>query len=72
MKDLGPLKYFLGIEVSRNNQGIDLCQRKYALDILTDADMLASKPSLFPMEQNHKLGKARSSLLTHQSPILAW
>ena len=34
MKDLGHLKYFLGIEVSRFDKGIFLSKRKYALDLL--------------------------------------
>jgi hypothetical protein len=41
MKDLGDLKYFLGIEVSRSNKGIFLSQRKYALDLLQETGMLA-------------------------------
>src|SRR5262249_20478263 len=36
MKDLGSLKYFLGIEVSRSKKGIFLSQRKYALDLLQE------------------------------------
>ena len=36
MKDLGVLKYFLGIEVSRNSNGIYLCERKYILDIVPE------------------------------------
>jgi len=54
-KDLGSLKYFLGIEVARAPTGLFLCQRKYTLDILTETGMLGAKPSFFPMEQQHKL-----------------
>ncbi|CAH9071582.1 unnamed protein product [Cuscuta epithymum] len=63
MKDLGVLKYFLGIEVARSTDGIFLCQRKYILDIISEAGLLGAKPSSFPMEQNHSLGLATGELL---------
>lgn len=44
MKDLGVLKYFLGIEVSRNKDGIYLSQQKYALDIITECGLLEPNP----------------------------
>ena len=34
MKQLGPLKYFLGIEVAYSKDGISLNQHKYILDLL--------------------------------------
>ncbi|RVW22780.1 Retrovirus-related Pol polyprotein from transposon RE1 [Vitis vinifera] len=35
-KDLGKLKYFLGIEIAQSNSGVVLSQRKYVLDILEE------------------------------------
>lgn len=55
IKDLGPLKYFLGIEVARSGKGIVLSQRKYTLDILEESGLQGSRPSAFPMEQNLRL-----------------
>jgi len=40
IKDLGNLKYFLGVEVARSKQGIYLSERKYVLDILHDTKIL--------------------------------
>ena len=64
IKDLGILKYFLGIEVARSPKGIFLCQRKYALEIVDECGMLGSKPVAFPMETNHKLALATGKLLS--------
>ncbi|RVW23974.1 Retrovirus-related Pol polyprotein from transposon RE1 [Vitis vinifera] len=40
VKDLGNLKYFLGMEVARSRKGIVVSQRKYILDLLKETDML--------------------------------
>ena len=39
MKDVGSLKYFLGIEVSLSSSGNFLSQRKYALNLLQETGM---------------------------------
>ena len=38
IKDLGNLKYFLGMEVARSRKGIIVSQQKYVLDLLKERD----------------------------------
>lgn len=57
IKDLGPLKYFLGKEVTWLSEGFVISQRKYTLDILKDCGIQGSRPNAFPKEQNMKLHK---------------
>ncbi|KAH9779117.1 retrovirus-related pol polyprotein from transposon RE1 [Citrus sinensis] len=54
MKDLGALKCFLGIEVSRSKGGIFLSQRKYALDLLHETGMTDCQPIDTPIEEGLK------------------
>ena len=55
IKDLGNLKYFLGIEVLRSQKGIFISQQKYILDLLAETDMLDCKPAETPIAVNHGL-----------------
>ena len=63
IKDLGPLKYFLGIEVARSIAGITVCQRNYTLDILKEAELLGAKPAKVPMEPDLVLIETGSEAL---------
>jgi len=53
----------LGIEVARGPQGLFLCQRKYALKIVEQCELLGAKLADLLMETNHKLGLATGPIL---------
>ncbi|KAL1564211.1 hypothetical protein AAHA92_06584 [Salvia divinorum] len=55
MKDLGLLKYFLGIEVLRSKRGIFINQKKYILDLFVEVRMLDCKPADTPIRDDAKL-----------------
>ncbi|XP_043717840.1 uncharacterized mitochondrial protein AtMg00810-like [Telopea speciosissima] len=67
IKDLGTLKYFLGIEVARSKKGLFLCQHKYVLDILQDSGYTGVRPTNTPMELNLKLTNDNGDLLDDPS-----
>ncbi|KAI0518741.1 hypothetical protein KFK09_006177 [Dendrobium nobile] len=59
IKELGRLKYFLGIEVAHSSKGIFISQQKYIKDLLRETGKLACKLAPAPVEPNLKLGEAK-------------
>lgn len=55
LKDLGELKYFLGIEFCRSHRGIMMNQRKYSLELISEMGLNAANPSWTPLDCNKKL-----------------
>lgn len=48
IKDLGPLHYFLGLEVHRSPTSLFLSQAKYTSDVLTRFNMIDAQPTASP------------------------
>jgi hypothetical protein len=63
MKDLGELRYFLGIKVIQSPKRIWLLQRQYALNKLLEYGMTRCKPISIPLEQNVKLSADEGDLV---------
>ncbi|XP_019226608.1 PREDICTED: uncharacterized protein LOC109208056 [Nicotiana attenuata] len=55
MKDIGELKFFLGIEFARSSKCIYMSKRKYALELIAELGLAGSKTASTPLEVNQKL-----------------
>ncbi|CAL2262875.1 unnamed protein product [Prunus armeniaca] len=60
MSDLGRMKYFLGVKVVQNLDGIFICQRMYAKEVLERFGMERSNPVNNPIVPGCKLSKSGS------------
>ncbi|GKV49277.1 hypothetical protein SLEP1_g56036 [Rubroshorea leprosula] len=67
MKDLGPLTYFLGLEVHSSSRGYVVNQWKYVLDLIQFANLSDDKCVDTPMEVNVKLRKEDGEKLSNPS-----
>jgi len=64
LKDLGPLHFFLGVQVTRlRNGGLHLSQQKYINELLHRTKMDVAKPLPTPMQTNLHLQKYASSAM---------
>ncbi|XP_040384201.1 uncharacterized mitochondrial protein AtMg00810-like [Oryza brachyantha] len=57
MCDVGPLSFYLGIEVHQDDSGITLRQRAYAKHVVDLAGLNDCNPALTPMEERLKLSR---------------
>ena len=60
VKQLGPLKYFFGIEFARSSEGIPMTQQRYILELLEEMKHTNCHTNETPIEANHKLATLES------------
>ncbi|XP_070009878.1 secreted RxLR effector protein 161-like [Nicotiana sylvestris] len=75
MKDVGELKFFLGIGFFKSSKGIHMCQRKYSLELISELVLGGAKTARTPLECNQKLtsiefDRAFHKDAAHEDPIL--
>jgi hypothetical protein len=63
MTDLGSLHHFLGIAVTRDNNGLFLSQRQYSVDLLNKAGMLDCQPSRTPVRKKIRRGCCENNII---------
>ena len=65
LKNLGPLNYFLGLQITRSSKGLFLTQTKYAQDLLLKFQMHSSKPTRSPCAPYLRLVPNERSFLSN-------
>ena len=65
-KDLGMLRYFLGIEVMQSKHGIFLSQRKYVFDLLSETRKLGVKSCSSPIVPGVHLTREGETFEDHE------
>jgi hypothetical protein len=66
LKDLGPLQYFLGVEVSWSANGLHVSQKKYTIDVLQHAGMTTCKPAPTTLSRSTKISAQLSTPLSSE------
>ena len=64
IKDLGPLKFFLGLQIEYRNSGFFVHQQKYALELLAKFNMSNCKPCSMPFVSLSRLRKDDGTALS--------
>jgi hypothetical protein len=67
MKDMGPLHFFLGLEINQDASGIKLSQAKYARYLLEKFHMTDCKSALTPFLSGVKLEDGRETPLVENT-----
>lgn len=67
IKDLGALKYFLGLELPRSKAGLVVNQRKYCMELISEVGLTGCKPASSPIDPAQKLSSEIGELIPDPS-----
>uniref|UniRef100_A0A2N9EGM1 Uncharacterized protein n=1 Tax=Fagus sylvatica TaxID=28930 RepID=A0A2N9EGM1_FAGSY len=67
-QDLGPLRYFLGLQIEYGTDYLLVHQRKYITDLLSKFNMHTCKAASTPFSISHKLQPSSEALLPDPTP----
>jgi len=67
IKDISPIKYFMGLKVCCSLDGLVLNQRKYCLDLISEAWMLGCKPAITSYDPSIKLYANEGAFIPNHS-----